>query len=193
MHAHLIQQEKGRTVKQSLSHLIINHKKLHPSVRVRDIYKILHQGTMGPRHLIENKGSAHTRLWEEYESLDVTERNEPLTEPVSMDGSVVRMNLRPFKRHSEDPGIVFSCLIDSAERLVPDESALRTLWKLFGVLNREEFRYFDEREVDALDEYLSTHGFMAISHSCEYRREEKPSYRVMLLDSMERVWGQPPQ
>jgi hypothetical protein len=177
-------------VKKALLQLITNHRKLHPSLRVRDIYKILHQGTMGPRHLIQNAGHARSALLQEYDRLDEDERRDPLTEQVSMDGSVIRVNLRTFKQRSGDPESLFACVIDSAERMMPDESALHAAWQMFKALNRGQLLCFDHREITALDEHLSKHGFIAISHSSEYRKDEKPSYRVVLLRSLKTIWGQ---
>ncbi len=174
-------------MKKALLQLITNHKKLHPSIRVRDIYKILHQGTMGPRHLIQNEGNTRSELLQEFDSLDADERNDPLTEQVSLDGTVIRVNLRTFKQRAGDPERLLASLIESAASMIPDESALHAAWQMFKVLNRGQVLRFDHREITALDEHLSKHGFIAISHSSEYRKAEQPSYRVVLLRSLKAV------
>jgi hypothetical protein len=168
-------------MKKLLASLITSHKNLHPSACARDIYKMLHQGTMGPRHLVLQVNEARAQLWSEYEELDTEKRKEPLTEQVSVDGSVVRVNLRPFKRQGGNLNGLFECVIGSARFMIPNPSLLQTLWEGFKTLNQQLPR-FDHREIADLDELFSKEGFVAISHSHRYHRYEQPSYRVVLLD-----------
>jgi hypothetical protein len=167
-------------MKENLLSLITSHRKIHPSARARDIYKMLHQGAMGPHHLVEQVDAARSRLWQEYERIDVREREEPFTEPVSIDGSVVRINLRPFKQRSGKLKALFECLLVSAQSISPDETSLRAFWEGFKALNRQQGLGFDPHEIEILDELIAKEGFIAISHSTEYRKYEHPSYRVLL-------------
>lgn len=169
-------------MKQSLPSLITSHRKQHPSARARDIYKMLHQGTMGPRHLLENENAARALLLREYEHLEARAQDEPLTEQVSTDGSIVRINLRPFKKLPGNLNALFECVILSAKHILPDECTLFTLWEGFKTLNRQDVVRFDHHEIASLDEKFSHEGFIPISHSEEYRMQEKPSYRVVLLN-----------
>lgn len=174
-------------MEQSLTCLIRDHKKLHPSARARDIYKLLHQGTMGPRHLMEQQEMAHAFLREEFDRAGTPVPGEPLTEPVSIDGSVVRVNLRPFKERSGRIAVLFECLLSSAQSIVPDEALLGTLWQNFKELNRRAAGCFDHHEIAALDGLFEKEGFIALSHSEPYRIAEDPSYRVLLNRTVERT------
>jgi hypothetical protein len=167
-------------MKEDLLSLITHHRKLHPSAHAKDIYKMLHQGAMGPHHLVKQVDAARTYLWQEYERIDIGERTEPLTERVSIDGSVVRINLRPFKQRHGDLKVLFECLLISAQSIVPDEASLRTLWEGFKALNQQKALGFEIHEIATLDELIAKQGFVAISHSPEYRKHELPSYRVLL-------------
>jgi hypothetical protein len=178
-------------MKQGLEELISGHTRLHPSLRARDVYKLLYQGTMGPRHLIRDPRRAMASLRKELKSVGQCRGTEPLIEQVSVDGAVVRINLRPFKEFSDDRGALFGCMCSSARRIVPDEEQLRTLWSSFRALNGQEILNFDPREVSVLHNRLSREGFTALSHSREYTAREQPSYRVVLLECLTEIRALP--
>jgi hypothetical protein len=141
---------------------------------------MLHQGAMGPHHLVEHVDAARTHLWQEYEQVGEHEPKEPLMEPVSITGAVLRINLRPFKQRCGNLNGLFECMLVSAQSIVPDEALLRTLWQDFKALNIQEALGFDLHEIVSLDELIAKEGLMAISHSPEYRLQERPMYRVLL-------------
>ena len=65
--------------------LIRFHIKNHKYLSEQDVYKLLYQGTMGPRHLLGNPDVAKQYLMREWDSVKPDEE-EPLTEPVSTNG-----------------------------------------------------------------------------------------------------------
>ncbi len=77
--------------------LLREHFERRPQMRATDFYKLLFQGVFGVGHI--PGGGARKRLEEEAESLDIDDHpDEPLIERVSVDGSLVRVNLRPYLR-----------------------------------------------------------------------------------------------
>ena len=76
----------------------------------RDLYKLLYQGVRGPEHIIASPKDFTERLVEEWDKLDLAE-NDPLWESIRPDGSLLRLNLRPFKaRGGHLDGLVAACL-----------------------------------------------------------------------------------
>lgn len=175
----------------SLKSLIDFHIRVHPSMRAQDVYKLLYQGTMGPHHLLKDQNAARLFLQSECADLPPPEDNEELLEPVSIDGSVIRINLRVFKELTRDEGTLFSCMLTSAKKMVPDETLLRTQWSEFKQMNETNLLHFGHQEIIRLDEQLAGKGFIAIRHSEEYRLHEKPAYRVVLRKCYEERGGLP--
>lgn len=175
----------------NLKSLIDFHKKAHPSIRVQDVYKLLYQGAMGPHHLVEDQNAAHLFLQHEFADLELPRDCEELMEPVSIDGSVIRINLRVFRRMTRDEAPLFSCMLASAKKMVPDEKLLRSLWDEFKQMNARDLLNFAHQEIVRLDDQLASKGLKAIRHSEEYRLREKPAYRVVLRKCYKAMSGLP--
>ncbi len=164
-----------------LKTLILYHRRLHPSLEPPDIYKLLFQATMGPAHILDNEECAFLYLRRECDDLgQYPNADEILIEPVSNKADVIRINLRPFKRESNNIHLLFDCMIQSAIHFSPCEERLRELWKEFTLLTRYGDLDFDFHEVATLDSTLLNNGFVPMSHSDSYIAKEQPSYRVVL-------------
>jgi hypothetical protein len=150
---------------------------------------MLYQGTMGPHHLLDEMNIAHSSLRNEFKKLGKKRENEPLTERVSIDGSVVRINLRPYKHSLKDPDTLFTCMTESAASMVPDKGRLRSLWNTFKELTANGLLDFNHHEIIALEHLLTAEGYHPVHHSPEYRSKECPAYRVVLLRCFEQMVG----
>ena len=95
------------------SNLIINHLKLRPEAMPRDIYKLLYQGVFGVGHIISHR--AWDVLVEEAGRIDLDDHvDDPLFEPVSPDGSMVRVYLRQYINMGGDLETLFRVMKESA-------------------------------------------------------------------------------
>ncbi len=65
------------------------------NVRIEDAYKWTFQATRGGEHAVPDTGSARKWMMGEWESL--TEKTEPIWEPLCKGDEIGRLNLRPFK------------------------------------------------------------------------------------------------
>src|SRR3990170_2309710 len=96
-------------LKESLWSLIRMHEELRPLLRSVDVYKLLYQGIFGVGHILGE--GAFERLEAETRGLKMDEHTEePLVEPVSIDGSMVRVNLRPYIRQGLPLDELFSAM-----------------------------------------------------------------------------------
>jgi hypothetical protein len=154
---------------------------MHPSLVVQDVYKILFQGTMGLKHILRNKEEAFSILEEEFMKTDPKSKKvENLCERISIDGSVIRVNLRPYKRKSSDIRLLFDSMVTSEKIFIPDEGKLKKLWEIFKSLVQKGELNFNYGEVISFYRNIITQEDTAIRHSEIYRKSEKPSYRIVL-------------
>jgi hypothetical protein len=110
--------------------LVREQGRLHRNLGFQDVYKLLFQGMMGVAHILEDRAKAWRELKKEFESLEASEfMEEPLLERISVNGSVVRINLRPFKRLGLSLKELFEVMVVSAGRIRADKERFVALWK----------------------------------------------------------------
>ncbi len=161
-----------------LAELIAAHLARHPTLQLRDVYKLLYQGVLGPEHLVSSPERFAAFLEQEYESVQAQE-DQLLWEPVRPDGRLGRINLRPFKaRGGNLVDLVRACLVAAQERWgTPDE--LRATWALFVQQCREgRWERFPGAAAESFTVWLEGERYPAVHHSEEYREGERPAYRI---------------
>lgn len=165
-----------------------------------DIYKSLHQGVFGVGHIIGDPTVFGNNLAKDLLQADPV-ADEPILEDVSLDGTVFRVNLRPYRhrfRNDENAAcarLLKACL-DSAEIVKGSgEHFLATLAR-FRDLNRAGSFVVDSMVLaftsEGLDGFLMEvadfvqryNAVPVLSHSAEYKRFNSPSYRVVDLETL---------
>lgn len=172
-----------------LEYLIGFHLQNHTKVRLHDVYKLLHQGVFGPRHLLRNPESARSYLQEEWDAIEAAGA-EALTEPVSIDGKIIRINLRPFKAGGGKCESLWEALYNSATIIRPDKEQFRKLWQQLIDLCEQKRLPFSADEAERLKMEMSAQGYPALHHSKEYQQANKPAYRVVLQTEWEKRTSQ---
>ena len=163
-----------------LERLVREHVRVHRGLGVRDVYKLLFQGVMGVGHVLGDREGAWRWLVEEFGGVDVGEfLGEPLLEDVSVDGGVVRVNLRPFKRRGLSLDRLFEAMLISAERIRADKDRFVRLWNRFMELVREGRLDFDYEALVEFDGVVRARGYPPVHHSRAYAEANKPAYRVV--------------
>ncbi|MCL7968209.1 MAG: hypothetical protein M8867_01120 [marine benthic group bacterium] len=160
------------------------HARHYTSLKARDVYKLLHQAVAGPGHAIRNPDMARGWLEREWDSLGMPLEGEQVLEPLSGDGRLVRLNLRPWRAAGRDQEQVFDAFLRTAEVIAPPGDSIRarmdeiracqtTLSGAAGLTPGELGSFFDEKAEE---------GYPAVHHSEEYSRAHAPAYRVVLSD-----------
>lgn len=166
-----------------------------------DIYKLLHQGEFGVGHSIRDIEHFGRNLAKELLLADPDAR-DPLLERVSVDGSVFRVNLGPYRRLFRDDEtnacvLLFRVCLASARARRGNEVNFLAELSSFQDLNNKHRLTVGERvfafpsetvdlflhEVSAFVERFGT--VPVLSHSPVYKRFNAPSYRVVDLESLE--------
>ncbi len=169
---------------------------------VADVYKCLHQGEFGVGHSIDDPQRFAQMLARDLLEADEN-RAEPVLENVSADGSVFRVNLRPYRkifagREESATDLLVKTCMDSA--VVHKGSAKDFLASLnsFRYLNAKAELVVQSRSYVFPDElvalflvqvrdFLHASGNVPVlSHSPIYRNYNSPSYRVVDRETLER-------
>ncbi len=167
--------------------ILLAHVARYPAWQPQDVYKLAHQAAMGSEHAVIDRERARAWLQQELSGLNCLEQNatdEPLIDPISEDGRIVRVHLRPLVRL----GLPAETLLDAF---------LRTAAEFHGEIDKLE-EYLSVAVALAAEGQLGMHtaplaqlfakmrgaGFPAAHHSEAYARACHPAYRVVLLSTL---------
>jgi hypothetical protein len=169
---------------KNLAELINYHLDLHEGVELRDIYKLIHQSVFGPEHLDE--GVSEDAIADEMDSA-AGGIEEPLLEPISIDASACRINLRAAKRQGITPGIIADAMRQSMNEFSRDHAELVRSWAELGDFLTELHREFRRESFEELTRFAEEKGYPALHHSPSYRERNRPAYRVLMKRELERL------
>jgi len=162
---------------REVAELVTLHKRTRPEMRARDAYKLLFQGVYGVGHLMG--AGVWDYLQREVKSLDVKDQQgEALMESVSVDGSVVRVNLRPFIVKDYPLIQLMEAMRNSEIKGKP--SYFLEMWGNFVELVWSGQLDFDQAEVDTVNKSLNRDNPQPMHHTRQYRDAYHPAYRVVL-------------
>lgn len=153
----------------------------YPAMHIEDVYKLVHQAAFGNGHLITDAAEARGYLLSELDSVPADAR-EPLVEALSPDGSVVRVNLRPFKARGVDPQLLVDAMLASAPRLGPRPEAFDKWWQEIVEAASRGVISFDPVALRSFAASKKAEGYPAIHHSAAYESRYHPAYRVVLRE-----------
>src|SRR5512139_1780032 len=115
---------------EQLLDLIQTHIQRYPASEIMDVYKLLHQATFGPGHLIASKKNAREWLEREAELLTPSMR-DPLVERIHPDGAIVRVHLRPYLAQGAKLKMLLDAFIRSAGQVPGDPELMARRWSFF--------------------------------------------------------------
>lgn len=167
--------------KEAVERLLTVHFELRPLMRATDFYKLLYQGVFGVGHIMAR--GARGWLEKEAEGLNLQEHpEEPLLEEVSADGTMVRVNLRPYLRRGLPLDGLFSAM--EASRVEGSSEEFMDAWVVFKALVASGRMKVDVSELEALDDELRREGCRPHHHSEAYQAAYHPAYRVVTRESL---------
>jgi len=167
-----------------LTCLLDAHLLRYPAMQLDDVYKLLHQAALGAEHAVQDEQAA--RGWLERELAEMgAGPDDPLLDPLSPDGSLVRVHLRPYRQAGRDPQRLLAAFIHTARGWPGSTDDLDRSARLVvegAGLGRLPF------DVQLLADYFAEkkeQGFPAVHHSETYRACYRPAYRVVALKYLE--------
>lgn len=169
----------------SWSQLIADQICRHGAMEVRDLYKLLYQGVLGPEHLVASAESFAAYLREEYEPLLPDEEELPW-EAIRPDGRLGRVNLRPFKARGGDLSWLVTACLETARQAWGTPEELRAVWAaLVEQCRADPWERFPPDEVLAFTAWLEERGYPAVHHSAGYEEANRPAYRLLASEFLE--------
>jgi hypothetical protein len=132
---------------------------------------------------------AWERLREEAERVaQMDHLDEPLVEPVSVDGRLVRVNLRPYVRQGGDLRALYRAMLESSEH-EGDPTEFASFWGMFKETAVDKDLGFDDETIHRIDESLEEKGPEPRHHTAAYREAYYPAYRVVMRRIFEECTG----
>jgi len=169
-----------------LFNLIQFHIKNHKNLTEKDVYKLLYQGAMGPKHLLANPESAKQYLQREWDSV-LPMKDELLFEPVSPDGLVIRVNIRPCKYVFKNYLFLWDALYQTALNFKENHSLFVKTWHDYYKLCAENKLPFSTIKIEELDRQTKENNYPAMHHSRKYSEVNKPAYRVLVKNEFKKL------
>lgn len=149
-------------------------------IRIEDAYKWLYQATRGGEHAIPDEESARDWLESEWQTLAEPKPNEPLWQPLSPEGEIVRLNLRPFRARGGRMDELLAAFVESSRRFDNNQANFKTAWKELGKrLKQKPIGALNWKDWRELDRKMRLSGYPAIHHSESFNRECQPAYRIL--------------
>ena len=152
-------------------------------MEIEDLYKLAFQAAMGSEHAVPSREAASQWLERELSSLS-KEPEEPLTEPLSPDGSLVRVNLRALVARGGETSRLLSAFVQTARDFDGSQEKLASYWSDILAMAAAGQIPFEVGRLEELWDKMRAEGFPAVHHSATYRDRYHPAYRVVLIELM---------
>ena len=157
------------------------HWATEPETRIADAYKWLFHATQGGEHAITSPDGPRQWLDDEWKTLGKPKQGEPLLVPLVPDGSLVRVNLRPYKAAKGSKARMLGVFVASAKSFRPDRSRFVKVWSLLGErLSHRAIGKLTLSDWRKFDKEMRPLGYPTCDHSPEYEKAYRPAYRVVL-------------
>jgi hypothetical protein len=128
---------------------------------------------MGSGHAVTNPESA--RDWLVRELAEMGEGpTELLIDPISPDGRIARIHLRPFVAAGHDPDVLLDAFIRTANEYHGDVRLLEQYWQAAMATSK-----FPAVEMEEFIRSMKVRNYPAVHHSTEYEKLYRPAYRVV--------------
>lgn len=159
-----------------------SHFSRYPALQIQDIYKLLHQAALGSEHAASDHQSAWNWLTRELAEMG-NGPMEPLVDPISADGGIARIHLRPYIAGGHDPELLLAVFIRTAKEYQGECRQFELFWQ--AAIN---MAYFSADKMEEFIQPLKTKNYPAVHHSCEFWKIYRPAYRVVATAFCPKNW-----
>jgi len=159
--------------------ILASHAARYPALQMQDYYKLVYQAAFGSEHAVTDADQARLWLEREVEGLGAGPE-EPLVDPISGDGQIARVHLRPYVASGADIDLLLDAFIRTAKEFRGTGERLRRHWSYLERMAEEGALGVALEGLRAYFGEMETKGFPAVHHSEEYARSYRPAYRVVV-------------
>ncbi len=161
-----------------MKELLTANGKRYPGMKVSDLYKLIHQASLGSEHVDPDLQTARDWLMDELADLG-DGPDEPLIDPISPEGEIVRVHLRPFTRAGHDPERLLEAFVQTSSLYRGSAERLTQFGEAAAAMAAEGLLPFAEAEIVTFFREMQSRGFPAAHHSAVFRSLYRPAYRVV--------------
>jgi hypothetical protein len=153
-------------------------------MQVQDLYKLLHQAALGSEHAVRDEQAV--RDWLERELAEMgAGPDDPLMDPLSPDGQILRVHLRPYLRVGKDPETLLQVFIRTANEWHASPEKLKEYGEAAARLEQAGTGSIRREAIEAFFGKMEEQDFPAVHHSEIYQRLYRPAYRVVARQFLE--------
>ena len=167
--------------KKKYQQILTAHFERYPQLEIQDLYKFVYQGARGSEHAVDNPIQALNWLENEVENLG-SGPVEPVIDPISADGHVVRVNLRPYIEEGGSLTGLNTAFVRTAKEHRSERNDLTQYWSIAERMAEEEKNGLPLSAVQSFFTKMKVQRFPAVHHSKAYKTTYNPAYRVIALD-----------
>jgi len=163
---------------EKIKNLLLNEFREHPDATIQDLYKFIHQSSMGPAHWKMDFDMAIKYLNAEIRTLSKHPK-EPLCQFLSADSELIRINLRPYIAMNGDIDSLAEAFVKTANEFIQSEKTLKGNLNLFTQMVMDGKIPFNADSVQSYIHRMEQNHYPAVHHSKIYEEKYLPSYRVV--------------
>lgn len=164
------------------------HLERYPDMEALDLYKLLHEFVIGPKHILSNREAARERLEREIKDLELEVREwEDVVEVLDEERGLARIYLRPYLRSGGEAERLYRAMCESAAQMAAEPAEFEWVLSIVSAAlkaGRFEDPAFEVSDFRSVLGKAKEAGFGALSHSKTYQKEYQPVYRVVLLSTL---------
>lgn len=166
--------------------MIRTHAADHPRLEAQDCYKFILQAILGTEHAAPSEDAALAWLEREIAGLDPNPE-QVMVEPITPDGSLVRVHLRPFMAMGGDTRKLARAFVETGRRKRGTRAELAEQWQRLVSWTQRGGLPFTSREAGLFGEKMAAAGWPAVRHSLTFTEAYNPAYRVVASDLLRDV------
>jgi hypothetical protein len=153
--------------------ILRSHLTRYPAMQIQDVYKLALQAALGSEHAVANPESA--RKWMEREIAEMGDGpSEPVGDPISPDGEIVRVHLRAYVLRGDPIEKLVEAFVRTASEHRGDIALLENYWAIAVRLGS-----FPATDMDNFFQPMKAENYPAVHHSSEFKKAYSPAYRVI--------------
>jgi hypothetical protein len=153
----------------------------YPRLEIQDLYKLIFQASFGSEHAVGDLEVARGRLMHELRELPPGPE-EPTADPLSPNGRIVRVNLRPYLANGGDPAALIEAFVRTGRGYRGTGATLRRYWCYAERMATAGLLAFAPEALRGFFATMQAAGFPAVHHSPAYTTAYRPAYRVVLYE-----------
>ncbi len=168
----------------ALCRILARHCKRYPLMEVQDIYKLIHQASMGSEHAVQDLDVTRSFLEREVNEL-ADGPKEPIQDIISADGRIARINLRPYIASNASLGKLFDAFFRTANEFEGSTLRIKRYYSYAERMVGESSFTFSRTAIRSFFDQMGARGFPAVHHSTAYATAYQPAYRVVLREFLD--------